>query len=410
MAIDTDKLHSQGKHQESAEDKQSEDAFNLSEVDRDQDESKQDKEDNDKPDKGNFFSELKEKAIELQTVSLRDKIFFVQNLSIMIRSGLSISQAFKTISKQIKNSLFKKVLINISQKVQSGVSLSEAMSAYPKIFNHLFVNMIKSGELSGNLEDVLGKLHTQMKRDHDLISKVKGAMIYPLVVIIAMIGIGIAMMVFVVPKLIGIFEEFDAELPLPTQILIGVSKFITTNGFFVILASLILVVVFVKYYRSESGKKIFHKVFLYIPILSGIVRKINLARFCRTTSSLLKTDISIVKSFEITSQVVGNYYYQQALEEVSGKITKGVQINKILAEYPKLFSSTVIQMVKVGEESGAIDTTLEEVATFYEEDVNNVMENLPSIIEPVLILILGLGVGAMAVAIIMPMYSLTQTF
>lgn len=356
-----------------------------------------------------YWQKIKRFVINLQTVSLRDKIFFVQNMKIMIKGGLSLGQALKTISQQVSNSYFKDILMDISDQVQAGTAFSKALGSYPKTFDHLFINMIKSGELSGGLDNVLDKLYVQMKRDHDLVGKVKGAMIYPAVVLVAMFGIGAAMMVFVIPKLITVFDEFNADLPVPTKILIAVSRFISHNGMAVLIGLVIFLVVFLKFYHSESGRRVFHKLFLTLPIISGIVKKINLARFCRTASSLLKTDIPIVKSLEITSLVVGNYYYQQALKEASKKIAKGMQINKVLSDYPKLFPATVLQTLKVGEESGAVDSTLEEVAAFYEEDVNQVMANLPSIIEPILILVLGLGVGAMAVAVIMPMYSLTSS-
>lgn len=345
-----------------------------------------------------------------QGISLRDKIFFVQNLRIMIKGGLSLGAALQTVAEQISNKYFKEVIGNVWKEVESGVTFSQALEKYPKVFSDLFINMIKSGELSGNLEQVLERLHIQMKRDHDLISKVKGAMIYPAVVLIAMVGIGTAMIIFVVPKLIAIFEEFRAQLPLPTRILIGISKFITGHGLIVAGGLFLFVFLFTKFYQSQSGKKFFHKLFLKLPVMANIVKKINLARFCRTASSLLKTDIPIVQSLKITSLVVGNIYYRAALVDASQKITKGLQINKVLSDYPKLFPPTVIQMLKVGEESGAVEEVLDEVAQFYEEDINQVMETLPSIIEPILILVLGLGVGGMAVAVIMPMYSLTQSF
>ncbi len=354
-------------------------------------------------------NKVKDFFISLQGVKLKEKIFFLQNIRVMIRGGLSLGQALDIVSKQIENVYFKKILLDISSKVQAGVTFSKALEAYPKVFNKLFINMIKSGEMSGNMENVLNKLYIQMKRDHELISKVKGAMIYPAVVVVAMFGIGTFVVVFVIPKLITIFNDFQAQLPLATRILIAVSKFITHNGLVTLASLIIFVVVFIKFYKSRLGIKFFHKLFLKLPIISNIVKKINLARFCRTTSSLLKTDISIVQSLQITSMVVGNYYYQRALGEAAKKITKGLQINKVLANYPNLFSPTVLQMLKVGEETGAIDSTLNEVAKFYEEEVNQIMETLPSIIEPLLILILGVGVAAMAVAIIMPMYSLTQS-
>jgi len=385
-----------------------EDSKNYEKIEKLEINSKDSEQDNSFKINDDFWGKLKQKIIDLQTVSLKDKIFFIQNLKVMIKGGLSLGRSLDSISLQISNSYFRKVLIGVSTSVQAGTSFAKSLENYPKVFDDLFVNMIKSGELSGNLEDVLEKLHIQMKRDHDLLSKVKGAMVYPAVVLVAMFGIGTAMMILVVPKLITVFEEFDADLPMATKMLIAISKFITNNGLLVLVGSVIFVIVFVKYYKSKVGIKVFHKIFLKLPVFSGIVKKINLARFCRTTSSLLKTDIAIVQSLEITSMVVGNYYYKKALQDAAKKITKGLQINKVLSAYPKLFSPTVLQMLKVGEESGSVDTTLDEVAQFYEEEVNQIMETLPSIIEPVLILILGLGVGAMAVAIIMPMYSLGQ--
>ena len=385
-----------------------EDKKNYEKIEKLEINSKDSEQDNSFKINDDFWGKLKQKIIDLQTVSLKDKIFFIQNLKVMIKGGLSLGRSLDSISLQISNSYFRKVLIGVSTSVQAGTSFAKSLENYPKVFDDLFVNMIKSGELSGNLEDVLEKLHIQMKRDHDLLSKVKGAMVYPAVVLVAMFGIGTAMMILVVPKLITVFEEFDADLPMATKMLIAISKFITNNGLLVLVGSVIFVIVFVKYYKSKVGIKVFHKIFLKLPVFSGIVKKINLARFCRTTSSLLKTDIAIVQSLEITSMVVGNYYYKKALQDAAKKITKGLQINKVLSAYPKLFSPTVLQMLKVGEESGSVDTTLDEVAQFYEEEVNQIMETLPSIIEPVLILILGLGVGAMAVAIIMPMYSLGQ--
>ncbi|HRY63480.1 MAG TPA: type II secretion system F family protein [Patescibacteria group bacterium] len=343
-------------------------------------------------------------------ISLRDKIFFIQNLRIMIKGGLSLGAALQTVAEQVSNKYFKEVIAHVWKEVEGGVSFSQALEKYPKVFNDLFVNMIKSGELSGNLEQVLERLHIQMKKDHDLIAKVKGAMVYPAVVVIAMGGIGTAMIIFVVPKLIAIFEEFKATLPLPTRIMIAVSKFITHNGLVVAMAIVVFVALFIKFFRSQSGKRVFHKFFLKMPIIANITKKINLARFCRTASSLLKTDIPIIQSLKITSMVVGNIYYRAALVDASQKISKGLQINKVLSDYPKLFPPTIIQMLKVGEESGAVDEVLDEVAQFYEEDVSQIMESLPAIIEPLLILVLGLGVGGMAVAVIMPMYSLTQSF
>jgi len=343
-----------------------------------------------------------------QRVSIKDKIIFTHNIQIMLRTGLSLSAALKTLALQTDNLKFSKILSKIHENVDSGTAFSDALRKYPEIFNELFISMVESGELSGNLDGVFKYLHTQMKKDYELVAKVRGAMIYPAIVVIAMLGIGTAMMIFVIPKLINIFDEFQAELPLPTKILISSSKFLTSKGLILLILGVIFIFGIRHLNRKELGKKIFHKIYLKLPILSGISRKINIARFARTFSSLIKTDIPVVKSLEITSSTVGNYFFSKALLKISEDIKKGISISESLSKYPNLFPPMVIQMVTVGEESGEVDEVLIETANFYEEEIDQIMKNLPQIIEPVLILVLGAGVGGMAVSIIMPLYSITQ--
>lgn len=341
-------------------------------------------------------------------VPLTQKIFLVQNLAIMLKAGLSLGQSLQSIKKQASNKRLQHILIDVAEMVEKGEPFSKALANYPNIFNELFVSMVESGETSGNLEEVLKQIHIQLKRNHELISKVRGAMIYPAVVVTAMIGIGIAMIVFVMPKFVNIFSDFNAELPLPTRILIGISNFTQNNGVFVVLTLIILLFGIYKFVKTKKGKRLVHKFFLTAPIISQIIKKINLARFSRTLCSLIKTGIPIVKSFKITAKTLGNIYYKEALIESAEKIKKGTEINIILREYPKLFPPIVTQMITVGEESGSIEDILNEVASFYEEEVDQTMKNLPSVIEPVLMLVLGLGVGFMAVSVLMPMYSLGQ--
>lgn len=342
------------------------------------------------------------------TVPLTQKIFFIQNLGIMLKAGLSLGQALNAITKQASNKKLQNILKDVTKRVEKGEPFSKTLAVHPKTFNELFVSMVASGEASGNLEEILFQVHKQLKRSHQLISKVRGAMIYPIIVITAMIGIGVGMIVFVMPKFMSIFEDFNAELPLPTRILIAISKFVESNGFFVALTTIVLVLAFMKIIKTKKGKALLHKFFLTAPILSPIVKKINLARFARTMSSLTKSGISVIKSFKITAKTLGNIYYKEALFDAAEKVKKGTDMNTILREYPKLFPPVVTQMITVGEESGSVEDILDEIASFYEEEVDQTMENLPSIIEPVLMLILGAGVGFMAVSVLMPMYSLGE--
>ena len=347
--------------------------------------------------------------LKFSRVPLKERLFFVQHLGVMLKSGISLSIAIKTLSKQTENKYFKKVLSDIAEEVEKGKSFTEALTPHKKIFGELFISMVEAGELSGKLEEVLKQLHLQMKKDHKLISKVKGALTYPVVILAAMFGIGTFMIVFIIPKITSMFEEMGTELPLPTKILIGISDAIVNNGLLSLAIFIIVVGSFLKTIKTYKGKYIFQGLLLKMPIFSPIIKKINLARFARNISSLLKTDIMIIKTFQITANVLGNLHYREALLEMSQKIKQGEKLSDTINSHPELFTPVVAQMVAVGEETGELDNILIELAEFYEEEVDQVMENLPAIIEPLLILVLGVGVGGVAVAIIMPMYSITES-
>jgi type IV pilus assembly protein PilC len=345
--------------------------------------------------------------LKFSRVSLKDKLFFVQYLGIMLRAGISLSIALKTLAIQTENKKFARIINDMSESVEKGVSLTESLRPHINVFGELFINMVEAGELSGKLEDVLNQLYVQLKKNHELISKVKGALTYPLVIVFAMVGIGIFMMIFIVPKLTSMLLEFGSELPLPTKILITISDALVNNGLVSLIGFVLFVLVFIKILKTYKGKFFFQAILLKMPIISPIIKKINLAKFSRTVSSLLKTDIMIIKTFEISANVLGNLHYREAILMMGEKIKKGSQINEVISLYPKLFPPVVEQIVSVGEQTGELDNILTELADFYEGEVNKIMDNLPSIIEPILILALGVGVGGMAVAIIMPMYSMS---
>lgn len=359
--------------------------------------------------KMSIMDKVNDWLLKFSRVPLKEKLFFLQHLGLMIKSGISLSVAIKTLAKQTKNPLFAKSLTDISQQVEKGVNFADALEKHKKIFGELFINMIEAGEISGKLEDVLAQLFIQMKKENSLISKVKGALTYPAVIIFAMFGIGTFMMVVIVPKITAMFADMDAELPLPTKILIKFSDALIHHGVITAIIFIATIFIFVKIISTPKGKFIFQAILLKTPIISPIIKKINLARFARNISSLLKTDIMIIKTFEITANTLGNLHYRQAILEMSQKIKKGGKLSDAINKYPKLFTPVVAQMVAVGEETGELDNILVELAEFYEEEIDLIMNNLPSLIEPLLILLLGLGVGSVAVAIIMPMYSITES-
>ncbi len=340
-------------------------------------------------------------------LSLSQRLFMVQNLSVMVRAGLPLATALSTLGKQASTKSIGRITSALRADVESGKSLTEAMEQFPNVFNSLFTNMIKVGEISGRLDEILEQLYIQLKKDHELVSKVRGAMIYPAVVLCAMGGIAAFMMVFVVPKLTPQFKELGAELPMATQILIGVSTFMAEHGFAAVLIVVAVVSLFLWLTRHPLRRP-WHALLLHLPIFGGIIRKVNLGRFTRTLSSLLKTEVPIVQTMRIAGQTLGNQLYRDALLSASDQLKAGVTIHEILSQKPKLFPPLITQMVAVGEETGSLDTVLAEIADFYEQDINQTMKDLPTLIEPVLMILMGIGVGGMAVALLLPMYSLTD--
>lgn len=339
-------------------------------------------------------------------ISLAEKMFFTRNLQVMISAGLPLPRAMTTLARQAKSKKFQKALLNISEEITKGKSFSETLAEYPDIFSELFQSMVKVGEESGTLENVLKQLTLQMEREHDLKSKVKGAMIYPAVIICAMLGIGILMLIVVVPKLAETFAELEIELPITTKIVIGFANFLIQKWYLFIFGLFGLIFLLWQAIKTKTGKKIIDNLSLKIPIISPIVRKTNLATVARTLSSLISAGVPIVRSLEITAGTLGNIYYQKALSEATEKVKKGEKVSEALKPYENIYSPTLIQMVAVGEETGETSDVLAKLADFFEEEVTNATKNLASVIEPVLMLIIGAAVGFFAISMIQPMYSM----
>lgn len=344
-----------------------------------------------------------------QSIPLTQKVFFTENLRVMIKAGLSMTESLNTLALQAESKFFQKIIRLIKDEVEGGKLMSAGLAKFPGVFPPVFVSMIQIGEVSGTLDEVLNELTMQMKKDYNLRSKVKGAMTYPIVILVAMSGITGGLLVFVLPKLIGIFKEFgDVQLPLATRILIWISDFTQVNGLWVLIGFIALAISFVVFARTTQGRSLIHMMIISMPIIGPIAKKVNLARFSRTLSGLLKTDIPVVQSLTVTSDVLGNVHYRASLLEAAEHIKTGETISRSLSAHPKLYPPLVIQMIMVGERSGNVDSLLAEIAEFYEQQVDNILNNLSSIIEPILILMLGGMVGGIALAVITPMYSLTQ--
>ncbi len=349
----------------------------------------------------------------LTRIPFMQKIFFIEHLKTMIHAGLSLVESLDVLSREIENKKLRKIIMEIKMGVEKGKQLSDVLAEHPDAFPSIYVKMIAAGEIAGKLEESLEQVVVQMQKSQELSSTIRGAMIYPAVIIVAMGGIGIMMVTVVLPKLMTLFEEFNAELPLSTRILIAITNFMSNpiNFMIILFITTALIVAFIiSLKKLPNFKKFVHAANLRMPIIGAVIKKVNLARFSLTLSSLLKSTIPIVDATQITADTCGNVLYQEALREAAEKIKTGAPLSEILGQHHKLFPPMVTEMVMVGERSGEIDQLLIELANFYGTEVDKTMKNFATIIEPVIILALGLAVAGMAVAVIMPMYTLVQSF
>lgn len=351
---------------------------------------------------------LKYEITIIKTVSLTEKMMFTRNLRIMLVAGVSLSRSLTILAKQAKSKILKRALFDIEGEVAGGKTFSNALSKHTNVFSEIFVNMVKTGEESGTLGEVLRVLALQMEREHELISRVKGAMMYPAVILTAMLGIGALMFVVVVPKLAKTFEELGVDLPIMTRIVIGFGDFLIAKWYLGILIIIILIFSFKAILKTRGGKKAVAFFILKVPVISSVIKKTETARSARTLGSLIVSGVSIVRGLEVTSRALGNIYFKEAMIETANRVKEGAKLSEALASYQNLYSPIMIQMIEVGEESGQTSEILIKLAEFYEEEVNNVTRNFSAIIEPVLMLIIGAAVGFFAIAMFKPMVAIVE--
>jgi type IV pilus assembly protein PilC len=354
------------------------------------------------------FRKIGQKILTAGTVSTHDKIIIYKNLGAMLDAGLPLSRALTVMSKQAKNRKLKKVLDNVNESVRKGSSLSESLEAFPKIFTPLMVSMVRAGEETGNLVDALRVTAGQMDNTYKLQKKIKGAMIYPGVIISAMTLIGIFMLIYVVPTLTGTFSEIGVELPASTQFIINSSDFFQNNLILVFSVLLGIVALFSIAMKTPVGRKAFHWTILHLPAISPLVKEINSARTTRTLASLLSAGVPFVRALQITKDVMQNTFYKETIAKAEKNVQIGKPMSKVFAEAENLFPTFVGEMMAVGEETGNVGGMLLEVAIFYENEVDQKTKNISTIIEPVLMVIVGAAVGFFAISMISPMYGLVE--
>jgi len=347
-----------------------------------------------------FFSNLFAK------VELSEQILFTKNLSEMLKVGLALSRALLVLKKQTKNPKLSQILTSISLDINSGETFSFALSKFPKVFSNLFISMVRAGEESGNLANALSEIGVNLERSSTLTDRIKGALIYPGIVISAMIVIGILMFAFVVPPLSNTFKSLGATLPWSTELLISFGDFFSKNlvlSFVVIFGAIFSILLL---FRAKFMAKYIDFTILRLPVMNNLTKELNTARTARTLSSLLSSGVSIIRAVEITEDVVQNIYFKKVLRDAKTSIEKGVPFSQVFEMNSNLYPVMMSEMVQVGEETGKLSDMLSQVATFYESEVENKTKNLSTIIEPLLMLVIGAGVGFFAVSMISPLYTI----
>ena len=342
-------------------------------------------------------------------VKTLERITFTKNLSAMLNAGLSLSRALNVIERQTVNKVLKRIVIDIEEKIKSGTSFHEALATHANVFPKLFIAMTKAGEEGGTLSETLKTVAKQMERSENLTKKVKGAMIYPSIIVFAIIVIGILMLIFVVPTLASTFGSLGAKLPLSTQIILAASNFTTHNAGAVLGGLAALIIGGAVFFRTKTGSALVLFSSLHMPVIGELVKETMSARAARTLASLLSSGVEMLNALSITKEVVGENSFGKVLAQAEAGVQKGDALSKAFIEHPKLYPIFFSDMVSVGEETGKVADMLGQIADYYETDVEDRTKDLSTIIEPLLMLFIGAFVGVFAISMIAPIYSLSSS-
>jgi type IV pilus assembly protein PilC len=337
-----------------------------------------------------------------------EKINFARNLGSMIDAGLPLSRALSVLERQAHNKNLKAVIIEIRNNIDKGMTFADALSKHPKVFTSLFVSMVHAGEQSGTLADSLKIISAQLENAFALERRVRGALMYPAVILSAMVIIAILMFMFVIPVLMKTFVDLNVQLPFTTRVILGISNAIQHDGLFILIGIALLITAFLRWSHTKSGRSIIDITIVKLPIFGSLVQEVNTARTARTLSSLLGAGVDFVESVNITSQVIQNVHFRAVLQKAGEAIKKGDLMSQVFADNVKLYPIFLSEMMGVGEETGKIGEMLSGVAHYYEEDVDQKTKDMSTVIEPVIMIVIAAGVGFFAVAMISPMYSLVN--
>lgn len=342
-------------------------------------------------------------------VPLKEKIIFSRQLAVMIKAGLSIIKALESLGRQSENKFFQEAIKDLITQIQGGQTLSKAMEHHQKIFGDVYIAVVRAGEQTGQLSEVLINLAEQQEKEADLTSKVKGAMIYPAIIFCLLIAVIILIVIFVIPSLESIFTESGVKLPFMTRLLLGTSV-ITRKYYWLIIPTIVGTIMLLRlWFRTAPGREIYDRLKIKLPIFGSLTKKVYMARFARTMAMLIKASLPILESIKIIRRTISNVHYDRAFTRIEQEVESGKTFSGSIIKEP-LFPPMVGQLVSLGEESGNMESVLLDVATFYDKEVDTLSKNLTTLLEPIMLIVMGIGIGFVVASVLGPIYSLVQVF
>lgn len=341
-------------------------------------------------------------------VSSKDRVIFSRQLATMINAGLPLAQSLNTVAEQTGNKALKQIIMTVLSDVNGGASLADSFAKYPKVFNAVFIALVRAGETSGTLDKSLERLANQQEHDADMLSKIKGAMVYPMIVLAVIVAVVVFMLVSLVPQVESLYNDMDKQLPGTTQILVGVANFVIDFWYIVIAVLVGVVILLRRWIDTEGGRRTWDTAKLNMPLFSPLFRKLYMARFARTAETLLASGVPLLEALKICADAVNNVVVKEAILRAVQKVKNGKPLSEGLTgeEYIMPF---VPQMIKIGEQSGGIDAMLGKVADYYEKEVDNAVKAISTTIEPILMVVMAAMIGFIVIAVLLPIYSLTDS-
>lgn len=340
-------------------------------------------------------------------ITTKDKVVFTRQLATLVGAGLPLTQCFETVLGQTQNKRLQSIIQEIMAAVEGGKSLSAAFSAHPKVFSNVFVSLVAAGETSGTLDVALNRIATQQEKDAAAISKIRGAMTYPVIVLVVIIGVMGFMLFTVVPQVQKLYDDLNKEMPLVSRIMVDFANFSLQFWWLVLAVIFVLIVVIRQYFKTNSGIEVKDAIKLNIPFFKGLFRKLYMSRYTRTSQTLLASGVSMLDTMHITAKAINNVHIERAIERASEKVKGGKPLSVALENEPYI-SSLVPQMIKIGEQSGKIDEMMGKVAQVYEDELDEEIKNISTLIEPILMIVMAIFAGIMVAAILLPIYSLVS--